>query len=326
MGWLVLLCASAAFAGENLNNEADRFLLQKMPSLWAQAWSNKDFVAYSRFYSSSLANSPLIRNRKLNSQGDISVKVSDIKIVAISDTDAQLTMNQEYHSERIQDKGRKTLNLKKSNGVWKIAAEKFETEPASQAKPSAQIASVERSQIMVPAPIREATSKADAPVAVARQTRAASPRPAAASNTAAVQTFAADRPVLLAEGGLKIQSVAAMDEASAMEFVRVWANAWRRGDLPAYQALYAPRFINTAWSLERRSEFQRHAFLGIRPSLVRVTVPGAEQVVVQFHLLLAEDKKQDSAFIRTFVLNKEAGRWLISAEYSSPAGQVVDVE
>jgi hypothetical protein len=98
---------------------------------WAQAWSDKDYAAYSSFYAESYqpragrsrVQWEALRRRRLERPQWIKVALSDIRIKPIGTNKAQVTFTQSYASNFFHDVSRKALDVVEINGRWRIAAE-----------------------------------------------------------------------------------------------------------------------------------------------------------------------------------------------------------
>ncbi len=98
---------------------------------WAEAWSSKDFAAYTGFYSPRhrarfdtheqwLAQ----RRSRILRPGEISVEVSDIRVKWRSDNRAIIDFEQKFDSPRYSDRVRKRLGFERVGAQWKITEER----------------------------------------------------------------------------------------------------------------------------------------------------------------------------------------------------------
>ncbi|MDH3762011.1 MAG: tetratricopeptide repeat protein [Gammaproteobacteria bacterium] len=105
-------------------------LLIERVKLWAQAWSGKDFAAYTDFYSSQhrakfdtheqwLAH----RRSRILRPGDISVDVSDFQIKWRSESRAIIDFRQAFQSPGYRDRVVKRLTFSMLGSQWKITEE-----------------------------------------------------------------------------------------------------------------------------------------------------------------------------------------------------------
>lgn len=99
---------------------------------WAQAWSNRDVSRYVDFYSNNYSPQPSMshidwlkdRQVKIEGKAFISVTVSNIKQKIINaGQQAEVTFQQVYLSNSVNDQLTKRLIFAKEKGVWKIIKE-----------------------------------------------------------------------------------------------------------------------------------------------------------------------------------------------------------
>ena len=111
--------------------EGIRRELTELVQSWAAAWSRRDAAAYFAFYhpdfyykAKHLDLEGFIDYRRgLIEEADIiEVKLSGIEVRLSGDT-ARVVFRQDYRSDNVRDRGRKTLTLKKTGSGWKIMAE-----------------------------------------------------------------------------------------------------------------------------------------------------------------------------------------------------------
>ena len=106
-------------------------LLLEHVKLWAQAWSEKDFAAYTGYYSSNhrasfetheqwLAH----RRSRILRPGEIRVEVSQMQIKWRSDNRAIIDFDQAFESPRYSDRVRKRLGFERVGSQWKITEER----------------------------------------------------------------------------------------------------------------------------------------------------------------------------------------------------------
>lgn len=99
---------------------------------WADAWSRKNvngyLAAYERDYRApggqKYSDWAKDRRERITAPKSISVKLSDIKVEVVDDSNAKVHLRQSYHSERLSSTTSKTLLLKKSGGHWLIHEER----------------------------------------------------------------------------------------------------------------------------------------------------------------------------------------------------------
>lgn len=99
---------------------------------WRDAWSNRDVPRYLSFYQPSFkgnASSPenwrASRQRMLSQAKKIAVSFDEPQIRINAADHATATFNQEYRADNKSDAGRKTLQLRRTDGRWLIEKEVF---------------------------------------------------------------------------------------------------------------------------------------------------------------------------------------------------------
>jgi tetratricopeptide (TPR) repeat protein len=105
--------------------------VEKRLMAWAQAWSRKDFNAYSNFYSESFSIPAhktraawlAFRKPRILGKKEIVVEVSDISITPRSAKEVEVRYNQRYESGSLRVRSRKTQVWVMEDGAWKIRAE-----------------------------------------------------------------------------------------------------------------------------------------------------------------------------------------------------------
>lgn len=116
------------------------------------------------------------------------------------------------------------------------------------------------------------------------------------------------------------QAVPAVDEAAARRVIEAWAAAQSQGDLPAYQALYAPTFVGIKNNGPTPQSLDRAAWLTEREAVFK------KQQKVQAQDLKVE--KTAAGFRVTFTQVYEAGRYKNSNSkvmelVSAPSGLLI---
>lgn len=106
-------------------------LLIERVKLWAQAWSNKDFDAYTGFYSrqhrakfDSHDKWVAHRRSRILRPGEISVEVSNIQVKWRSDNRAIIDFRQAFRSPGYRDRVIKRLAFNRVGSEWKITEER----------------------------------------------------------------------------------------------------------------------------------------------------------------------------------------------------------
>jgi len=124
-----LVVAPASIA---TNAEKARGELQQLVQNWRQAWASQDTTSYLAFYAPDFqgkADSPeqwrASRQRIIGQARFIEIKLGQPEIKLENDGRATLSFALDYTSDRLQDHGTKTLQLRRNNGRWVIAEEAF---------------------------------------------------------------------------------------------------------------------------------------------------------------------------------------------------------
>ena len=106
---------------------------------WAEAWRQRDAEAYLGFYHSDFhyqaRNMGLeafkeYRGELIRTAEAIEIKLSNFEVQVDGDT-AKVMFIQDYRSDSMRDRGRKTLTMKKTDAGWKITAETWKAVNAS---------------------------------------------------------------------------------------------------------------------------------------------------------------------------------------------------
>ena len=123
---------TASVATPTLVNFANQetLLIESVKS-WAQAWSDKDFNAYTSFYTPRYrakfeSHQQWLKQRRnrIMRPGRISVEVSEIQIKWRSDSRAIVDFNQAFDSARYSDRVVKRLGFSLTGSQWKITEER----------------------------------------------------------------------------------------------------------------------------------------------------------------------------------------------------------
>lgn len=108
----------------------ETLLIQRVQQ-WASAWSNKDFDAYTGFYSSrhrarfrSHADWVEHRRKRILRPGQIRVEVSDIKVRVNGNSRATVDFRQAFDSPQYSDRVVKRLAFNRIGETWKITEER----------------------------------------------------------------------------------------------------------------------------------------------------------------------------------------------------------
>jgi tetratricopeptide (TPR) repeat protein len=101
---------------------------------WANAWSAQDVDRYLSSYAAeytppgglSRGDWEAQRRKRLTDPKYIKVEIAGIQVHALGNGQARASFRQKYQSDTYSDQVRKTLLLKKNNGVWQIVEERSE--------------------------------------------------------------------------------------------------------------------------------------------------------------------------------------------------------
>lgn len=116
---------------EMLNRQDIAALLKKRVMDWASAWSNKDFPAYTSFY--SIAHHPDFdshsewleyRRQRILRPGFLKISISDIQIRAQDNESAIIDFKQSFDSPGYSDRVVKRLGFRLIGDQWQIVDEK----------------------------------------------------------------------------------------------------------------------------------------------------------------------------------------------------------
>jgi murein L,D-transpeptidase YafK len=114
---------------EDLGEEGARRLLAG----WLAAWSNRDEESYFAYYAPGfrfadkdmgLKAFKSYRGRLMRQASSIQVSADEVDI-EVDGLQAKVVFVQSYRSDRVSDRGRKTLALKAVDGAWRITSEIF---------------------------------------------------------------------------------------------------------------------------------------------------------------------------------------------------------
>lgn len=106
--------------------------LRNLVQAWSKAWSEQDTATYLAFYAPGYAgnsNSPeewrAARKRIIGQARFIDLKIGETAIELDSNDRATLSFALDYTSDRLEDHGTKTLQVRRNNGRWLIENETF---------------------------------------------------------------------------------------------------------------------------------------------------------------------------------------------------------
>jgi murein L,D-transpeptidase YafK len=113
-----------------LRRERELLAIKRLIADWQNAWQEKDLQRYMVSYSEDFTSQGLDRagwerhKSELNKRyARIGVIVSNLRIKQLSSERAVVCFDQVYKSDTYQDRGKKTLQLVKRDGIWKIKRE-----------------------------------------------------------------------------------------------------------------------------------------------------------------------------------------------------------
>ncbi len=101
---------------------------------WARAWSEKRIDDYLGFYASSFSPSEGMgrdewqaqRRERLAGPRTIAVELRGVEAEPVSSERARVSFDQAYRSDTFSDEVRKTLELVREDGRWRILEERVE--------------------------------------------------------------------------------------------------------------------------------------------------------------------------------------------------------
>ena len=101
-----------------------------MIAAWKQAWEKKDLDTYLACYTDDFTPGGLTRKaweqnkRRLNERSSsITVDITNLTVELLSSTEALVSFDQHYRSNRYRDRGRKTMHLIHQGHSWRIQGE-----------------------------------------------------------------------------------------------------------------------------------------------------------------------------------------------------------
>jgi tetratricopeptide (TPR) repeat protein len=120
--------AAAAAAAPTTNESAE---VLKAVTGWAEAWSRKDADGYLAFYApefappgnESRAEWAKTRRQRIEAPKTIAVSIESPKVTLRGSDQAVVSFRQSYRSDRLKSTNRKTLDLVKTEGGWRILKE-----------------------------------------------------------------------------------------------------------------------------------------------------------------------------------------------------------
>ena len=107
-------------------------LIEKKIASWRAAWLAKDITAYAAHYAADFAgdlanHATWLANRQriIGDAANLSITLSDIKVIQTSHTEARAAFIQTYKSNHYSETGSKNLFLQRDGDRWLIVAERF---------------------------------------------------------------------------------------------------------------------------------------------------------------------------------------------------------
>jgi murein L,D-transpeptidase YafK len=114
------------------SKQRELLAINRLISRWKKAWQDKDLNGYMTAYAEDFISLGLDRDgwrrhkSKINRRyREIRVEFRNLKIRLWSQKKATVSFDQEYRSDMYYDRGKKTIQLVKRNGKWKIKTEKW---------------------------------------------------------------------------------------------------------------------------------------------------------------------------------------------------------
>jgi hypothetical protein len=99
---------------------------------WRRAWMSRDTDRYAAHYATDYeGDSPshvawlLARQKNIGTAGDISITVSNLKVIQTSSTEARASFTQAYNTALYKDVGTKNLFFQRMGDAWLIVVERF---------------------------------------------------------------------------------------------------------------------------------------------------------------------------------------------------------
>jgi tetratricopeptide (TPR) repeat protein/ketosteroid isomerase-like protein len=103
--------------------------VQNVVLKWAASWESGDMKTYGSFYASNFQSKGMTLNQWISyktnvhqKSKNITIRIDDLQISAEGNS-ATAVFTQSYSSSILKDKGKKTLELRKTNNEWKIYKE-----------------------------------------------------------------------------------------------------------------------------------------------------------------------------------------------------------
>jgi murein L,D-transpeptidase YafK len=110
--------------------EEEPLAIKRLIYNWQKAWQEKDLQSYIASYAEDFFSHGLDREgwkrhkSEINKRyGQIRVTISNLKIRLLSPERATVYFEQDYRSDKYHDRGKKTIQLIKRDGKWKIKTE-----------------------------------------------------------------------------------------------------------------------------------------------------------------------------------------------------------
>ena len=175
------------------------------------------------------------------------------------------------------------------------------------------------------APAATAVAAAKPPVVVAAAAPATAPTPAPATTTAPKEPTKEPAAVAAAESKpapeKPVEKPAAKpSNAEILDAVNAWAKAWASKNVDAYLAFYAKEFktpggeARTDWEKARRVRIDAPKSITVTVNAPKVSLSADGQASVTFRQGYSSDVIKTATTIKTLVLAKAEGRWLIVQE------------
>jgi len=99
---------------------------------WIDAWEAQDTKRYISFYADGFVSDGMnldawkrYKDRLNKKYNSINIEISDLKVIMVSDDQAEVSFIQDYRADGYTDRGEKSLFLIKGGEEWKIKKEKW---------------------------------------------------------------------------------------------------------------------------------------------------------------------------------------------------------
>ncbi len=129
----IIIADHSYYFSDKKSIEDSRLFIENFLNEWKDAWVNSNFSYYSYFYSSDFSSNHFNKSEWISKKKELSetrkeieINISNIRYFTLYD-EIIIMFEQEYKSAFRNDKGAKSLFLKKEDGFYKIISEKWDT-------------------------------------------------------------------------------------------------------------------------------------------------------------------------------------------------------